>query len=274
VDDSTASQVYNNIFENELSRAAVEATSGEILALSGEIFPAYFFSSSCGFTAGAGDVWASGEDFPAKSPEGLRSKAVFREEMPLPDTEDAFLDFFRGEGEYKKLYDSAYESEVPYFRWEAHLDAKALRENMLKEYSGLGESEKEKYFSADPAELGPITGIYAAARGAGGNITKLLISGEEGAAAVKTEGMIRKILRPGKLILSNGKEVAQGMLPSSFFAVHSIEDDKIILCGGGFGHGVGLSQSAAGAMAAEGKNYREILDFFFSPAEVVKRQEG
>jgi SpoIID/LytB domain protein len=33
--------------------------------------------------------------------------------------------------------------------------------------------------------------------------------------------------------------------------------------GGGFGHGAGMSQNGANHMAEEGKNYEEILTFFY-----------
>ena len=39
---------------------------------------------------------------------------------------------------------------------------------------------------------------------------------------------------------------------------------KITITGGGYGHGVGMSQNGANWMAQAGKNYREILEFFYT----------
>jgi stage II sporulation protein D (peptidoglycan lytic transglycosylase) len=41
--------------------------------------------------------------------------------------------------------------------------------------------------------------------------------------------------------------------------------------GGGFGHGVGLSQYGANAMAKAGKSYREILDFYYTDVQLERR---
>ena len=38
--------------------------------------------------------------------------------------------------------------------------------------------------------------------------------------------------------------------------------------GGGYGHGVGMSQNGAQEMAREGKNYEEILMFFYDGVEI------
>jgi stage II sporulation protein D len=41
----------------------------------------------------------------------------------------------------------------------------------------------------------------------------------------------------------------------------------------GVGHGLGLSQYTANEMAKEGKNYKEILQFFFEGTEVKEVAE-
>ena len=47
------------------------------------------------------------------------------------------------------------------------------------------------------------------------------------------------------------------------FEVAAISDGKIILHGGGFGHGIGMSQYGAKAMAEQGYNYKEIIDYYY-----------
>ena len=48
------------------------------------------------------------------------------------------------------------------------------------------------------------------------------------------------------------------------------EDGSIVfrVYGGGFGHGVGMSQNGAHSMAKAGKTYKDILDFFYHGAEI------
>jgi stage II sporulation protein D len=52
-------------------------------------------------------------------------------------------------------------------------------------------------------------------------------------------------------------------LRSTFFSVIA-DGDSIILQGKGYGHGVGLCQEGAMVMADKGRNYRQIIDFYYS----------
>jgi stage II sporulation protein D len=51
-------------------------------------------------------------------------------------------------------------------------------------------------------------------------------------------------------------------LRSTFFTVVA-ENDSILLKGKGYGHGVGLCQEGAMAMAIKGFNYKQIIDFYY-----------
>jgi stage II sporulation protein D len=48
--------------------------------------------------------------------------------------------------------------------------------------------------------------------------------------------------------------------------------DGIKIYGGGFGHGSGMSQSAACQMAKKGKGYKEILATFYNDVEITSLQ--
>jgi stage II sporulation protein D len=47
--------------------------------------------------------------------------------------------------------------------------------------------------------------------------------------------------------------------------------ENYVFEGGGFGHGVGLSQYGANGMAKAGKTYREILDFYYTDVQLERR---
>ena len=67
LDDSTSSQVYNNISVQEIATHAVEATSGIIAFYGNEIVDTRFFSTSCGYTANIHEVWSNQEnEFPSE----------------------------------------------------------------------------------------------------------------------------------------------------------------------------------------------------------------
>ncbi len=61
-------------------------------------------------------------------------------------------------------------------------------------------------------------------------------------------------------------------LPSTNFSLVR-DGDSIIFEGKGYGHGVGLCQWSALEMAKEGKNYRDILSFFY-PGTEIQLYEG
>jgi len=52
-------------------------------------------------------------------------------------------------------------------------------------------------------------------------------------------------------------------LRSTYFSVY-LKGDSVILVGRGYGHGVGLCQEGAMAMASKGFKYREIINFYYS----------
>lgn len=49
----------------------------------------------------------------------------------------------------------------------------------------------------------------------------------------------------------------------------TIEDDNIQFSVIGYGHGVGMSQTGADALAKQGKNYEEIIKHFYIGVEIV-----
>lgn len=58
-------------------------------------------------------------------------------------------------------------------------------------------------------------------------------------------------------------------LRSTWFELKDL-GEEIEFTGKGFGHGVGMCQWGARGMASSGKNYKEILDFYYNGTKVVK----
>jgi len=57
-------------------------------------------------------------------------------------------------------------------------------------------------------------------------------------------------------------------LNSTNFTIEVIDDNVVFSCVG-FGHGVGMSQNGANAMAKEGSGYIEILKHYFSGVDII-----
>ncbi len=99
-----------------------------------------------------------------------------------------------------------------------------------------------------------------------GAVTGLQITTEKEAVQLEGEYEIREFLSPqGQTITEkDGSTVTGGsLLPSSYFQLKANKGGCVEITGGGFGHGVGMSQTAANEMAKEGYSWQEILEYFF-----------
>ena len=75
-------------------------------------------------------------------------------------------------------------------------------------------------------------------------------------------------VNPGGEILTGGQVREMLGLPSTHFQMR-LEGEKIIFRTRGYGHGVGMCQYGADGMAKEGKDFMEILQYYFQGVEVV-----
>ena len=99
---------------------------------------------------------------------------------------------------------------------------------------------------------------------------RLEIQTDVGVYEIYGEYGIRSVLCDGstKVRRGDGLEInCQKLLPSAFFLLETRKQDENVigfsLEGGGYGHGIGMSQNAAKKMAEEGKTAEEILLFFY-----------
>ena len=109
-------------------------------------------------------------------------------------------------------------------------------------------------------------------RGPGEVALQIVATGEKGSVTVDTENKIRRALGgDGYRIEKNDGTIAKSkeLLPSAFFTIKK-EKNEYIVDGGGYGHGIGMSQNGANEMAKEGKNYKQILETFYQEIEIKK----
>ena len=86
-----------------------------------------------------------------------------------------------------------------------------------------------------------------------------------GTVVVDTENKIRRALGgSGYEIKKQDGTAVKGsrLLPSAFFKVEK-KGNTFKIKGGGYGHGIGMSQNGANEMAKKGKNYQQILQMFY-----------
>lgn len=285
VDDSTAFQVYNNGQEHEETTRAVKETNGKILYYDGELVEAYYYSTSCGYGADGG-VWKGQEadSLPYLCAKSIEKKAeasgteaeLSAEKMQEEDVFEAFILSGREEN---------YERNEPWYRWNYVVNAlnpSKMQERLQNRYAVSPNQVLTKktgtdidYISQPVEDLGDIRNISVQKRNKGGNIDELLIEGTECTVLVLSEYSVRYVLCDGetKVIRQDGSEaVSPTLLPSAFCMITALKEaDNVIgytVIGGGYGHGVGMSQNGAKNMALEGMTQAEILSFFYEGSRV------
>ena len=287
VDDTTASQVYNQIPTNEIAIDAAKQTQGLVLKSGGKLISNKFFATSCGYTANFGEVWA-GKDFPSDSPSYLVSRQQYLGDCLVSNLQDEenFKTFITlGADEI-----DAFDEESPWFRWQVHLTGdetqkliKTALTHLIGKYSSLITVKPHiKGSKVEIEDLGNLCKMEVLKRGEGGNIMNLELQFEEGSVEVETEYLIRSLFASNleqslTVTRSNQTTVSQmTLLPSAFFLVEQKQDEsgklsELTLIGGGNGHGVGLSQDGAKGMAERGYSYKEILLHYYKDCEIVQR---
>ena len=275
VDDSSTYQVYNNIKENVNTTAAVKETRGQLLYAENGPAETYYYSTSCGFGTDAG-IWNVNNENTLPYLQGkemtVKTSVYTAEELK---TEERFQEFI------SRTDSSHFESEEGWYRWEyEHKNLTTIAEkliNRLEKYPNyVFTSTDGKNWGNQPLGEGfNITDIQVKSRGMGGNIEELLVITDKGNFLVKNEYHIRTVLSDGeaKAVLQSGDSYACGnLLPSAFFTINVVkEENKVIamkLTGGGFGHGVGMSQNGAKNLANLGYDAKDILEFYYEGCEV------
>ncbi len=150
---------------------------------------------------------------------------------------------------------NAYEKELPWYRWKATISSEVAC-GLIERNTGV--------------ELGNLQNISITKQGIGGVAMRLEATGSKGTAVVETENRIRSALGgEGYTIEKQDGTVVKSakLLPSAFFLIAK-NGENYIIEGGGYGHGIGMSQNGANEMAKSGKTYEEILPFFYSGTKV------
>lgn len=257
VDDTTAFQVYHIQGTSEAAKQAVDETAGQYLSYQGEPIEAFYYACSCGHSTTA-DIWrgSKGRDY---------SYLVYQDYGTL-------------------------EQESPWYRWSyqaKQFDIETLKsrllavlaqnKNYISVYSGEGGSGEGWTEITDRGKMeAVISGMSAVQdiqikeRLAGEVADCLHITSGSYHIIIEGEYHIRNILTAdGYILIKQDMSVSEGLtlVPSGFFEIETVKQDgnliAFVLKGGGFGHGVGMSQYGARYLAEEGKDYQYILTYYY-----------
>lgn len=270
INDSTSYQVYNKIPESEEAMNAVYETSGKVMTYEGDVIEAYYFSTSMGYTDTAA-VWNVKDN---ASYGYLKNTCLNKEKSECDlSAEEGFKEYIKTDAE-------GFDSDAKFYRWEAQADYREKTKdiNSILESRRKVSEENVIYYEAGGKNLkdnlkgfGKLEKIFVKKRSEAGTILTLGLQYEDGYAEVKSEYNIRKVLCSGlkKIIYADGSEAeAVSLLPSACCTVEELEDGSYRLLGGGYGHGLGMSQNGANGMAKAGNSFEEILNFFYQDIKI------
>ena len=278
VDDSVNFQVYNNVCEQDDSTQAVRETYGEVASYNGNPITTYYYSTSCGHTSD-NSVWGGN---PGSAPY-LVSKRVNQggEHTDLSD-EDTFKEYI------ETVCESDFDYGFGYYRWSVVMPfseiTKSVNEYIYSRYCAnpgkIQVLRNDTWVSEPIKNVGNVVSLEITGRSSGGAITSMIIKGTDETVKVENELNIRYLLCPrdNPIRLLKGDTTTFYILPSAYCRFEEYEDSDgtcgYVIKGGGYGHGIGMSQNAVSNMVAAGMDYREILGFFFEGMEIMNVYDG
>jgi len=251
--DTTNSQVYGGIrAETDSTNRAVDATRGEVVTYKGKVATTYFHSSSGGHTENNETIFSG---------------------KPVA--------YLRGVPDYDNLPDN------PRYSWTFNFTPEEFASKLKAANFAVGEVERispagETGASGRPSQwritgsdrtvtltamqlrsaLG-VPGIVKTVDFTRGGVGSLTESYEEGDQFyVLGASGVERITLDEVVVLGAGGDVEE-MDEISALGPEGVLEGGIVVEGGGYGHGVGLSQWGAKGMAQQGYTYEEILAHFY-----------
>lgn len=258
--DSVASQVYFGAnTEEELSNIAIKQTNGLIAMYNEDLILALYSSTAGGYTEDYANAFSEPKtkEFPAKPVPYLKSKPDVKETPDLSDENEA--------RKFYLSYPQTYDNKSPYFRWEKQWTKDELEQVLQKTLISQSTTGFIKPNVKTIGDIGSLQNIVVKNRGKSGKIISLEIITDKVSFNVSKELVIRR------LFTKNGKA-----LPSANFIIDTTQNPDgtiagFIFHGGGYGHGVGISQWGAGSMSTLGFKFDEILQHYYSGVSIATK---
>lgn len=252
--DSVASQVYFGVnTEDDLATRAVMETDGIVALYNNELILALYSSTAGGYTESY--AYSFSDPNTKMFPSIIRpylSPVPDRKEFPTLETEEKARDFY-----LTKV--PSFDIESPYYRWKKEWAVGEL-ENILK--TTLVSQSKTGFVQPafeSTSNLGKIKDIKVMRRGLSGKAIEVEIMTSRGCYRVAKELVIRRVFQKDGI-----------SLPSANIIIDKTVDEEgnvtdITISGGGYGHGVGMSQFGAGYMSTKLKQpYYNILRHYYT----------
>lgn len=252
--DSVSSQVYFGAnTEADLATRAVMETDGVVALYDNEMILTLYSSTAGGYTESYAYAFSdpTTKAFPSINKPYL---------VAVPDKEN--FENLSEEEKAREFYMSkvpSYDIDSPYYRWQKTWAVGEL-ENILKKT--LIAQSKTGFVSPifkEGDDLGKIKDLKVMKRGASGKVIELDLMTSKGCYRISKELVIRRVFQKDGISLPSANIVFDKALDSFGNVV------DITVYGGGFGHGVGMSQFGAGFLATKmNQPYYNILRHYYT----------
>ena len=233
---TTQCQVYKptNVKYKKVQKA-IRETSNVMLTYSNKPINSFYHGSNGGISARASESWKIGDISYFNTRLDVSKSLEKSFKLPIRNESELnrFLDFEK---------ENFFGSNHRLFRWNKTITTNIIVDNLIK--NKLIDKNDE------------VVDLNVIERGFSGRVTKLeIMMKNPNKSLVLVRDDIRSILR---------------FLPSNLFTINKLNDNLWLFKGGGFGHGVGLSQSGAIEMAELGFTYEQILNHYYQGTKLKK----
>jgi SpoIID/LytB domain protein len=231
-------QVYRGIGGLTLAMdKAVRQTKGQTISYQGQLADALYTSSNGGKTASYTDLW-QGVDRPYL-------QSFLDTPLKIPQLNFSRLDREEDVRQFLGSTPLLNEASWPGFRWKRTYSNQGLTNLFLENLSSVG-------VSIPP--LTAVQNIQVTQRSSSGRVLTLQVQTDSASFTLGKDAIVAVIDK----------------LPSSLFFVDRTPEGSFVFTGGGWGHGIGLSQYGAYTLANRGWNYRKILQFYFPGTKIAE----
>ena len=254
--DSTACQVYFGANTQEpLSDKAVDETQNIVVMYDSDLILAVYSSTAGGYTESYKNVFMQNMQGRIMSPN-----VPYLIGKPDKDSININLDTEEKAREFYSSSPDTFDNSSPYFRWKREWDIKDFENTVSKNIKSLKNTgfirTKYNVDYNDKNYFGKLKSVFINKRGVSGKVVALTLITDKNEFTIYKELIIRKVLQ------NQGK-----LLPSANVFFDVVNDDgkmKVVATGGGFGHGVGMSQWGAGSMAKQGYKFDDIIHHYYT----------
>ncbi len=259
--DSHMSQVYYGYnSQRELTNKAVDQTLGLYALWHGAPVIALYFSTSCGITDSWENVFAQNAD--PTLPKVLPYLVSVWDNPDYKElkTEKEIEDFLTSTPQ-------THDNLSPKYRWEVVFTKEELEGILPKTLKAQSSGGLVEPKFLDDTVFGTLEDIKVLKRGPSGKALLMEIKTDKGRWVVRKELGIRRVLAKDNKVLNSANFIIkkENETKISEFIFRNSDKPSITytLIGGGFGHGVGMSQYGANYMAQNGEDYVSILKHYY-----------